>query len=96
MLNAVIKAERIIHDAKDLGLIQSEKQFQAHITVKAKLQNEEAKLRSSAEKERNAQLIALGVFFEICYRDQTQKQLAGMREAMKKVLKSRTLAESVN
>ena len=59
--------------------------------LKARLQNEEAKLRSQARKERNAQLVALGVFWEICSRDQTEDQLKEMREAMRKVLKGRSL-----
>ena len=59
--------------------------------LKARLQNEEAKLRSQARKERNAQLIALGVFWEICSRSQTREQLEEMREAMREVLKGRTL-----
>ena len=59
--------------------------------LKARLQNEEAKLRSSARKERNAQLVALGVFWEICSRNQTREQLKEMREAMREVLKGRTL-----
>ena len=59
--------------------------------LKARLQNEEAKLRSQARKERNAQLVALGVFWEICSRNQTREQLKEMREAMREVLKGRTL-----
>ena len=78
-------------DSKKEKMTARDRQIAKIDQLKERLQNEEAKLRSSARKERNAQLIALGVFWEICSRGQDEKQLEGMREAMRKVLKGRTL-----
>lgn len=78
-------------DSEKQKISQKQRQLEKIEKLKNRLQNEEAKLRSQARKERDAQLVALGVFCEICSREQTDEQLEGMREAMRNVLKGRTL-----
>ena len=64
--------------------------------LKARLQNEEAKLRSSARKERNAQLVAFGVFMEMGLRTTEQTEFDNTLEAMKVGLKGRLLDQALS
>ena len=63
--------------------------------LKAQLQREEAKLRSQARKDRNAQLVAFGIFLEMGLRETEQEEFDAALENMKEVLKGRTLEQAL-
>lgn len=63
--------------------------------LKAKLQKEEALLNNSRRKERNGQLVVLGVLVEELYTSGDQGERHQWREKVKKHLQDRNLSRAL-
>ena len=72
-------------------LTAKERQIARIEQLKAQLQKEEAKLKAEARKERNGQLVALGIFFEHAIQISPNEAIEGMTEEMKSFLSGKTL-----
>ena len=72
-------------------LTTSEKRAIKINQLKAKLQKEQAKLTTIARKERNGQLIALGIFGELVYKEASRDERIKMATNAGKLLSGRNL-----
>jgi len=72
-------------------LTTEEKRLQKIAQLKARLQKEEARLNQDKRKERNGQLIALGVLVEEMYKAEDESSRIKWTDGAKKHLKDRNL-----
>jgi hypothetical protein len=72
-------------------LTSSEKRVIKINQLKAKIQKEQAKLNSAARKERNGQLIALGVLVEVMYQNASREERIRWATDAGKLLSGRNL-----
>lgn len=64
--------------------------------LKAKLQKEENKLNAHIRKERNGQLMAFGIYFELLFKTLNPEEKIKVKERMTKLLKGRNLERALS
>ena len=77
-------------DYEKQKLSARERQIARIEQLKKQLQQEEAKLKANTRKERNSQLVALGIFFEQALLDVPQDEFEAVWESARENLKGHT------
>lgn len=80
---------------KEIVETSEQRQLKKIAQLKAKLQKEESLLNHSRRKERNGQLVVMGVLVEMLYKSSDQAEQNQWREKAKKHLQDRNLSRAL-